>query len=116
MTSYSSVVRLGRKRRREGWFDRDDRLMNGGEEKRNAKKRAAQKYGPNNAACETRCKCGKCVFNHLGSAGTHDEAMNNFKRLKVEHPTHDCNSSTFCCNCRPEEWADSTDASNSASE
>ena len=69
----------GRKRRREGWFDRDDRLMNGGEEKRNAKKRAAQKYGPNNAVCEPRCKCGKCFFNHLGSAGTHDEAMNNRK-------------------------------------
>ena len=76
VTSYSSAGLSesmdGRKRRREGWFDRDDRLMNGGEEKRNAKNRAAQKYGPNNAVCEPRCNCGRCVFNHLGSAGTHD--------------------------------------------
>ena len=42
--------------------------------------------------------------------------IDDFKRLKVEHPTHDCNSSTFCCNCRPEEWADSADASYSVSE
>ena len=42
--------------------------------------------------------------------------IDDFKRLKVEHPTHDCNMSTFCCNCRPEEWADSADASYSASE
>ena len=66
VTSYSSAGLSesmdGRKRRREGWFDRDDRLMNGGEDKRNAKNRAAQKYGPNNAVCETRCKCGKCFF------------------------------------------------------
>ena len=81
VTSYSSAglgeSMDGRKRRREGWFDRDDRLMNGGEDKRNAKNRAAQKYGPNNAVCEPRCNCGRCVFNHLGSAGTHDDAVNN---------------------------------------